>query len=174
MYHLIPVAEFILLFLSLAPSFSNVALELLCSAKMYCQQTKRLPKILDVSIWREWLVFILVTELNGLVLPSLTWTKETATVFLLHLALTSENMEKNQKIFVFQQHLMKLICLGSPLFIPFIYNAQLWRHSSSMLNKLYFNVYWTVHHCNSWRMKDQLDVTCYFISLLMCSTCFGH
>jgi len=24
------------------------------------------------------------------------------------------------------------------------------------------------------RMKLQLDVTCYFISLLMCSTCFGH
>jgi len=23
-------------------------------------------------------------------------------------------------------------------------------------------------------MKDQLDVTCYFISLLMCSTCFAH
>ena len=27
---------------------------------------------------------------------------------------------------------------------------------------------------SSWRMKDQLDVTCYFISLLVCSTCFGH
>ena len=25
-----------------------------------------------------------------------------------------------------------------------------------------------------WRMKDQLDVTCYFISLIMCSKCFGH
>ena len=25
-----------------------------------------------------------------------------------------------------------------------------------------------------WRIKDQLDVTCYFISLLMCSTYFGH
>ena len=24
------------------------------------------------------------------------------------------------------------------------------------------------------RIKDQLDITCYFISLLMCSTCFGH
>jgi len=35
-------------------------------------------------------------------------------------------------------------------------------------------VYWTVHHCDSWRIKDQLDVTCYFVSLLMCSTCFGH
>ena len=23
-------------------------------------------------------------------------------------------------------------------------------------------------------LKDQLDVTCYFISLLMLSTCFGH
>ena len=28
--------------------------------------------------------------------------------------------------------------------------------------------------CVSWRMKDQLDVTCYYTSLLMCSTCFGH
>ena len=36
------------------------------------------------------------------------------------------------------------------------------------------NVYWTVHHCNSWGMKNQLDVTCYFISLIMRSTCFGH
>jgi len=35
-------------------------------------------------------------------------------------------------------------------------------------------VYWTVHHCDSWRIRDKLDVTCYFISLLMCSTCFGH
>ena len=25
-----------------------------------------------------------------------------------------------------------------------------------------------------WRIKDQLHVTCYFISLLMCSTCFGN
>jgi len=24
------------------------------------------------------------------------------------------------------------------------------------------------------KIKDQLDVTCYFISLLMCSTCFGY
>ena len=36
------------------------------------------------------------------------------------------------------------------------------------------NVYWTVHHCNGRRTEDQLDVTCYFISLPMCSTCFGH
>ena len=42
--------------------------------------------------------------------------------------------------------------------------------------KFYSNsyVFWNVHHCDGWRMKDQLDVTCYFISLLMCSTCFGH
>ena len=24
------------------------------------------------------------------------------------------------------------------------------------------NVYWTVHHCNSWGIKIQLDVTCFF------------
>jgi len=43
--------------------------------------------------------------------------------------------------------------------------------------KIYFHisyVYWTVHHCDNWRIKDQLNVTCYFISLLMRSTCFGH
>jgi len=32
---------------------------------------------------------------------------------------------------------------------------------------------WTQMH-PSWRIKDQLHVTSYFISLLMCSTCFGH
>ena len=31
------------------------------------------------------------------------------------------------------------------------------------------NVYWTVHHCNSWRMKDQLDVTCYILFHFLCA-----
>ena len=65
---------------------------------------------------------------------------------------------------------------------------RLWNKLSTLFNKFttpslshgteipYFksNVYWTVHHCNSWGMKNQLDVTCYFISLIMRSTCFGH
>ena len=29
-------------------------------------------------------------------------------------------------------------------------------------------------YADIWRIKVQLDVTCYFIALLMCSTCFGH
>ena len=33
---------------------------------------------------------------------------------------------------------------------------------------------WNKHMVNRWRIEYQLDVTCYFISLLMCSTCFGH
>ena len=44
-----------------------------------------------------------------------------------------------------------------------------------MCKKFNFLFYLTsAAHKYSWRMKDQLDVTCYFISLLMCSTCFGH
>jgi len=39
------------------------------------------------------------------------------------------------------------------------------------ISKIVPYVHWTVHHCNSWRIKDQLDVTCSFISVLMCSTC---
>jgi len=36
------------------------------------------------------------------------------------------------------------------------------------------DVYWTVHHCDNWRIKIQLEATCYFIILLIGSTCFGH
>jgi len=45
--------------------------------------------------------------------------------------------------------------------------------SVSQIHNIFY-VYWTTHHCDSWRIKDQFDVTCYFISLLMRSTCFGH
>jgi len=48
---------------------------------------------------------------------------------------------------------------------------------SSIIGNMYNSesyAYWTVHLCDSSRIKDKLDVTCYFISLLMCSTCFGH
>jgi len=36
------------------------------------------------------------------------------------------------------------------------------------------DVYWTMHHFNNWRIKNQLDATYYFIVLLIGSTCFGH
>ena len=36
------------------------------------------------------------------------------------------------------------------------------------------DVYWTVHHCDNWRIKNQIDATYYFIVLLIGSTCFGH
>ena len=74
--------------------------------------------------------------------------------------------------------IMKLfIMLSSPVLCYIFLNILLANNLSlcSCLNlRDKSNVYWTVHHCNSWRMKDQLDVTCYFISLLMCSTSFGH
>jgi len=34
--------------------------------------------------------------------------------------------------------------------------------------------YWTVFHCDNWRIKNQSDDTCYFIVFLIGSTCFGH
>ena len=36
------------------------------------------------------------------------------------------------------------------------------------------NVYWTVHHCNSRGIKNQLDVTCCLYFTYICSTCFEH
>ena len=29
----------------------------------------------------------------------------------------------------------------------------------------HYDVYWTVHHCDSWRIKDQFDVTCFIYFL---------
>ena len=40
--------------------------------------------------------------------------------------------------------------------------------------KAEFDVCWTVHHCDNWRTKNQLDATYYFIVLLIGSTCFRH
>jgi len=37
-----------------------------------------------------------------------------------------------------------------------------------------FYVCCTVHHCDNWRIKTQLDATYFFIVLLIGSTCFGH
>ena len=36
------------------------------------------------------------------------------------------------------------------------------------------DVYWTVHHCDNWRIKNQLNATYYFIVLHTGSTCFGQ
>ena len=42
-------------------------------------------------------------------------------------------------------------------------------------DKRNFDVCWTVHHCDNWRIRtNQLDATCYFIVLLIGSTCCGH
>ena len=59
---------------------------------------------------------------------------------------------------------------------PVRYIMSMWLSISINKNwtDLMSNVYWTVHHCNSWRIKGQLGVNCYFISLLMYSTGFGH
>ena len=58
-------------------------------------------------------------------------------------------------------------------------DAYRWRHTIYQLpaplnNTPEPDVYWTLHHCDSWRIKNQLDATCYFILLLIDSTCFGH
>ena len=36
------------------------------------------------------------------------------------------------------------------------------------------DVYWTVHHCDNWRIINQIDVAYYFFVLLIGSTRFGH
>ena len=41
-------------------------------------------------------------------------------------------------------------------------------------SKRQFDVFWTVHYCDNWRIKKELDATYYFIVLLKGSTCFGH
>jgi len=52
-------------------------------------------------------------------------------------------------------------------------NTHLKRSIKNTVRHKYIN-FFNSHYWNSWRIKYQLDVTCYFISLLMCSTCFGH
>jgi len=36
-------------------------------------------------------------------------------------------------------------------------------YKNKQINNIEPYVYWTVHHCDSWRIRDQLDVTIYYI-----------
>ena len=47
---------------------------------------------------------------------------------------------------------------------------------SSLVNRMamHKDILHLTKNISCWRMKDHLDVTWYFISLLMCSACFGH
>jgi len=42
---------------------------------------------------------------------------------------------------------------------------RLFDYGNFKLIQNYFYVYWTVHHLDSWIKRDQLDVTCFIISL---------
>ena len=75
-----------------------------------------------------------------------------------------QNIDSALRVYIFMVH----------VYVPGLSLKRNFKILNYLLNATKSNVYWTVHHCNRWRMKDQLDVTCYFISLLMCSTCFGH
>ena len=44
----------------------------------------------------------------------------------------------------------------------FVFSSQ---NSCSVNRTVIFYVYWTVHNLNSWVKRDQLDVTCFIISL---------
>jgi len=50
----------------------------------------------------------------------------------------------------------------------------LWTSSWSNKGTGESDVYWPVLHRNNRRIKNQLNATCYFIVLLIDSTCFGH
>ena len=59
--------------------------------------------------------------------------------------------------------------------LAFTFKNKLYRHLN--IHSFYsFNEFLEckIKKNNIWRMKDQLDVTWYFISLIMCSTCFRH
>ena len=45
-------------------------------------------------------------------------------------------------------------------YLPFFHS-----HCSYCTNTCIYYVYWTVHHLDSWIKRDQLDVTCFIISL---------
>jgi len=47
-------------------------------------------------------------------------------------------------------------------------------NSPTRCNTKQSDIYWTVNHCDNWRIRNQLDATCYFIVLLVRSTCFEH
>ena len=118
----------------------------------HLQICKAMFKLIYTSV-HTWL---LVSEHNGFLLPG-QWMISKNNC-LLSITIFLHTSWQYRKKWLIEQHSFHV------LFLSF---------RRTKYSRLFY-VYWTVHHCDSWRIKDQLDVTCYFISLLMCSTCFGH
>ena len=102
----------------------------------------------------------------------------------LYIVSTLECISTPYSIFVLYKlpsgSIMSSVCILPP---PWPTTPSLWLYLSTSYTHFYSNIslyilmqYFVTpnSHYNRWRMKDQLDVTCYFISLIMCSTCFGH
>ena len=91
-------------------------------------------------------------------------------IYFLPWFLTHYYLQMTSLLFLTQ----KTICNRQSIYYVAYLQDIIWKLPQKRRRYLESNVYWTAHHCNSWRMKDQLDVTCYFISFHMCSTCFGN
>ena len=103
--------------------------------------------LLPVVRWADWPLQIWIMD-RSLMQPArlkqINWTRRTGSVIIKFLS--QVRFTQNDNLFV--------ICF-----------VMLWDVDRPVINK---------NTNYSWRMKDQLDVTCYFISLIMRSTCFGH
>jgi len=75
-----------------------------------------------------------------------------------------------QSLGTFTMRLPKAIVKNSHI-CPFLYSSARKSGKSTWRIFVKFLILNLLKCC---RIKDLLDVTCYFISLLMCSTCFGH
>ena len=46
-------------------------------------------------------------------------------------------------------------------------HIKVWMRNVTVTTTPYFDVCWTVHHCDNWRIKNQIDATYYSIVLLI-------
>ena len=84
-------------------------------------------------------------------------------VLLVYTATSQKNSTQLQKFFFFY------ICTVHPAIIKVLLPTDAQENCFQRSIKIYIKikiaptsyVYWTVHHCDSWRIRDQLDVTSY-------------
>jgi len=79
-----------------------------------------------------------------------------------------------QYIYFYLFPIAKVLTMDQKTQAYIISKTQIHKKFEEICCNIKYRCHYRNSYCDSWRIKDQLDVTCYVISLLMRSTCFGH
>jgi len=116
-------------------------------------------------------------QFSWLILNITTWVRMPLVYWTQQLSKNASRRQPFKKLNILpapSQYILSVFLFLTKYKDQFTTNSQMHKITTWQTSDLYMPAANLTIYQKGWRIKAQLDVICYFISLLMCSTCFGH